>query len=309
MTNAWVEKSKAKYADMKRRRRFAQIDTFSGPAKTYTRHWAMAIILGVPITAGVSIWILHKTPAELGNAASWASAIATTAAISIALWQAYAAKQTARLERRRQDRMIFDERRAAEKLHREAIAAQSAERMVDRLVELLEAWEIYTLDTNDLVARARVRALVAGLPGTFARQASIAVGASRAPYLHGMYQPAHTLYWPGYRNILEGHVERLEIEFNIRQLRNTDEAGGLQVVFHDFIRRNENLYNASLLTEEDEERLQREYAEKLASGEPDDIRAPDPAEDAPIPEGLPLDEVFKRMEKRTAQKNASLHQY
>lgn len=113
MTNAWVEKLRAKRADMKRRRRFAQIDTFSGPAKTYTRHWAMAIILGVPITAGVSIWILHKTPAELGNAASWASAIATTAAISFALWQAYAAKQTARLERRRQDRMILDERRAA----------------------------------------------------------------------------------------------------------------------------------------------------------------------------------------------------
>lgn len=80
-------------------------------------------------------------------------------------------------------------------------------------------------------------------------------------------------------------------------------------MFNDFIQRQENLYNVNLLTEEDEERLQREYAEKLAAGEPDDIRAPDPAEEAPIPDGLPLDEVFERMEKRTTQRNASLHQY
>lgn len=222
-------------------------------------------------TVGIAVSLLaifQPKGLDLGDLASWAAAIGTIAAVSVALTQARQTRRLADRDRLDAYRQLQETQVENRRLRREDQDERERAHMIQTLIELLEAWDMYQDDTNDRAARARVRALISALPGWMARIAGIEVQVPRDPYDKGKFQPIHLMYWPPHREILKDHVARLEIEHNLKEVRG-DGVGPLQIELRRFIERADNPYDEAKLTDEQQAEIQQRYEAELR-GEPTD---------------------------------------
>ncbi|MBF6062841.1 hypothetical protein IU500_13330 [Nocardia terpenica] len=226
----------------------------------------LAVVLGIiGIGAGAVAWV-QPDGLQLGNVASWASAIGTFTAITVALWQARQSRSLADRDRLDAYRQLQRTQLENRKLRTEDSDERSRTRLIDILVQLLEAWDIYHHNTDDYKARAQVRALISALPGYMARVAGIEVQVPREPYRQGEFQPIHLMYWPGHAEILKDHLARLEIEHNLKQIRG-DADCAFKTELLRYIASFKNPYNLQTLSDEQREWIQKEY-EAIQRGEP-----------------------------------------
>ncbi|MEV0461434.1 hypothetical protein AB0I30_07270 [Nocardia tengchongensis] len=257
------------------------------------QHRWLLIVASVALTIISLLALIHPRDLRWGELAAWVGAVGTFAAVSIALLQSQQARMLADRDRIDAYRQLTETQLENRRIRREDREERERERLMDTLVQLLEAWDVYRHDPEDRRARARVRALVSSLPGHMARVAGIEVEVPRTPYGKTEFQPIHIMYYPPHRAILKDHLARLEIEHNLKRVRG-DEQYALATELNRFIEFADNPYNEHILTPEQEADVQARYEAELR-GEPTDgasvtygseLLGPDAHEQAAEAEGV-----------------------
>jgi len=155
--------------------------------------WVWVAVAGVSaVVLFVSVLVFASSfGADLGNVASWASAVAGVAAVGFAASEVSRAEKRAEKERIAAGRRVSRERQHSDKLARKQRSEARRQWTTDRLLELLEAWDLCAASVFPGVsaegrnaAVARARALISALPSHFATIAGKELGVPRTDSDH-----------------------------------------------------------------------------------------------------------------------------